>query len=345
MVSGEWKVRLLILCMTFGVLLCDADGRGTRGRGGRRGGEEEGGVAVVGGRSRSDRLLIEKIISSKSPRLAHLCILHRRHENVVQNLVLDRPESLGRPSSLRVKRGINQSLPSNHSQTTLAMKENDPLRAISDTHASFTAGLGDPCTAKCASKMDMKRRSCETRCRAHKASRLHSILSKIETLSTNSSESNITSTVGAGNATAVGNATAPVAVVARPRRVGCESTMEAAAVCALCPVHDDEDIDDTALEIPLPDGLPYLEGTDKERREFGEFLLSPALGLSQEKKQGDGEGGALYATSRMGAGSLCVAIAKAPNMTSSLSAIGIPVSSNKVRFDDFPVHLLEVYIG
>jgi hypothetical protein len=87
MVSREWKARLLILCMTAGILLCDADGRGTRGRG-RRGGDDDGGLAVVGGRSRSDRLLIEKIISSKSPRLSHLCILHRHHEIVVQNLVL-----------------------------------------------------------------------------------------------------------------------------------------------------------------------------------------------------------------------------------------------------------------
>jgi hypothetical protein len=236
------------------------------------------------------------------------------------------------------------------------MKQNDPLSAVSDTHASSTAGLGDPCTAKCASKRDVRhRRSCETSCRAQKATRLQSILSKIETLSTNSSESNITSTGGADNTTAGGNATAPAAVVARPRRVGCESTMEAAAVCALCPARDDEGSDDTALEIPLPDGLPYLEGTDKERREFGEFLLSPSLGLAQEQtrgnelgkgdKEGDDEVGALYATSRMGAGSLCVAIAKAPNMTSSLSAIGIPVSSNEVCFDNFHVHLLEVCRG
>lgn len=162
---------------------------------------------------------------------------------------------------------------------------------------------------------------------------------------------------GAGNLTTSDVASAPVVSAATgPRRVGCESTMEAAAVCALCPAHDDGDDtagEDTALEIPLPDGLPYLGGTDLERRAFAEFLLSPTLGLTPRSGQlheggrggegrrgegkgdhGDGhedqEGGALYATVRSGTASLCVSISRAPNMTSSLSAIGVPISSDKV---------------
>lgn len=79
MVSHSWKSRLAILCMAIGILVCDADGRGTRGRS-RGGGKEDGGVAVVGGGTRSDRLLIENIISRESPCLTHFCILPSHHK-------------------------------------------------------------------------------------------------------------------------------------------------------------------------------------------------------------------------------------------------------------------------